>query len=280
MNYPQYCQFVQANYRPQHPHLFRLSDEFLVPAVVAAVGRNQPAALRDIAREVHPGVFVFDLFRPHFCAQLLEEITHYEDWRMEEALAPLRPNSMNNYGTILDTFGFAPLLDELMRRYVGPFATLFYPDVGGDSLDSHHGFVVEYQPDKDVKLDFHVDACEVTLNACLGREFTGGALYFRGVRCAQCQETPWRPDEDFAIDHAVGRAVLHRGRHRHGAHPITAGERHNLILWCRSSRFTRDYNEAYCPAWCGWPGPKRTLWARARRLLGRLAHPVAGQASG
>lgn len=30
---------------------------------------------------------------------------------------------------------------------------------------------------------FHVDDSEVTLNVCLGKQFTGGDLFFRGVRC-------------------------------------------------------------------------------------------------
>lgn len=32
-------------------------------------------------------------------------------------------------------------------------------------------------------LGFHVDDSEVTLNACLGEKFSGGKLYFKGVRC-------------------------------------------------------------------------------------------------
>ena len=46
--------------------------------------------------------------------------------------------------------------------------------MGGASLDSHHGFIVEYAVGKDASLDFHVDASDVTLNVCLGKEFTGG----------------------------------------------------------------------------------------------------------
>lgn len=34
-------------------------------------------------------------------------------------------------------------------RYI--FA-VFYPEVGGSTLDSHHGFVVEYGMDRDVEL--------------------------------------------------------------------------------------------------------------------------------
>jgi hypothetical protein len=32
-------------------------------------------------------------------------------------------------------------------------------------------------------LGFHVDDSEVTLNVCLGKQFSGGELYFRGIRC-------------------------------------------------------------------------------------------------
>ena len=68
------------------------------------------------------------------------------------------------------------------------------------------------------------------------------------------QETPWRSEEDFAIAHVPGRAILHRGRHRHGAHPITGGERYNLILWCGSSRYDSRYENEHVPGWCGWTG--------------------------
>jgi hypothetical protein len=32
-------------------------------------------------------------------------------------------------------------------------------------------------------IGFHVDDSEVTLNVCLGKQFSGGELYFRGIRC-------------------------------------------------------------------------------------------------
>lgn len=32
------------------------------------------------------------------------------------------------------------------------FFVVFFPDVGGSSLDSHHGFVVEYGLERDVEL--------------------------------------------------------------------------------------------------------------------------------
>ena len=39
-------------------------------------------------------------------------------------------------------------------------------------------------------------------------------------------------------EHRVGTALLHLGKHPHGARAITEGERTNLILWCRAKRLT------------------------------------------
>ena len=34
---------------------------------------------------------------------------------------------------------------------------------------------------RDTELDFHYDSSEVTINVCLGRIFTGGQVYFKGL---------------------------------------------------------------------------------------------------
>src|SRR6266545_6233735 len=256
MEYQEYCALIQKRYKPLHRHLFTLREEMFVPSLVQAVRAKHPDALRKLCTEVHPGIYVFDMLAPRFRTDLLEELAYFERWCGDNGLPLLRPNTMNNYGAVLDTFGFQAMLQQLMVEYVMPFASLFYPDVGGDALDSHHGFVVEYKPGKDVSLDFHVDASDVTLNVCLGKEFTGGELFFRGVRCGVCQQTETLPSEEFQIVHVPGRAILHRGRHRHGAHPILGGERYNLILWCNSSRYDGRHDKTHDPAFCGRPEPE------------------------
>lgn len=35
-----------------------------------------------------------------------------------------------------------------------------------------------------------MDDSEVTLNVCLGKQFSGGELYFRGVRCVNHMDSP------------------------------------------------------------------------------------------
>ena len=36
-------------------------------------------------------------------------------------------------------------------------------------------------------------------------------------------------------NHVKGRCLIHSGKQRHGALPITSGKRCNLIVWCKSS---------------------------------------------
>src|SRR5687768_1964605 len=90
---------------------------------------------------------------------------------------------LNRYGPILDEFGFYDLLQDFTAQIATPLSKMLYPQYGADSLDSHHGFVVEYKIGKDVDLGFHIDDSEVTINVCLGQQFEGGGLYFEGIRC-------------------------------------------------------------------------------------------------
>jgi hypothetical protein len=55
------------------------------------------------------------------CNGLLEEVACFENWCRSQELPLLRPNTMNNYGTVLGTLGFGPCLQQLMTEYVVPF---------------------------------------------------------------------------------------------------------------------------------------------------------------
>ena len=59
----------------------------------------------------------------------------------------------------------------------------------------------------------HVDACDVTLNVCLGKDFTGAGLTFCGVR-----GDPNDNERRFCYrhQHVKGKALLHLGHQRHG----------------------------------------------------------------
>lgn len=57
-------------------------------------------------------------------------------------------------------------------------------------------------------------------------------MYFGGVRCSSHTGTTIpRDDEEIYLEHQVGTACLHLGKHRHKALPINSGRRLNLIIW-------------------------------------------------
>ena len=98
----------------------------------------------------------------------------------------------------------------------------------------------------------------MTINLCLGYEFTGGDLWFAGVRCPTHINTSWTPDEYLTYSHTPGVGLIHMGKHRHGATELKSGKRSNLIVWFRSEE-ERAKEHVYfenreCPEWCWYKG--------------------------
>lgn len=252
----EYRQKIISNYQPLYRELYTLNPStFFVQSfskAFSANDKNRDESIRSIMSEPAPGVYTFDMLQPRFCEMLLSEVENFEKWVHETKFRIMRPNTMNKYGAVLDDFGMESMLEKLMEDFIRHISKIFFLDVGGYSLDSHHGFVVEYGMDRDVELGFHVDDSEVTLNVCLGKQFTGGELFFRGVRCEKHVNTETHPEEIYDHAHLPGRAIIHRGRHRHGARATTSGHRINLLLWCRSSVFRelKKHQKEFLN-WCG-----------------------------
>ncbi|KAG2667540.1 hypothetical protein I3760_15G120500 [Carya illinoinensis] len=179
-----YRKKIISNYQPLHKELYTLHPTtFFLPSFLKAISDNTEESFRSMMSEPSPGVFTFEMLQPRFCELLLAEVENFEKWVNETKFRIMRPNTMNKYGAVLDDFGLETMLDKLMEGFIRPMSKVFFPEVGGSTLDSHHGFVVEYGKDRDVDLGFHVDDSEVTLNVCLGKQFSGGELFFRGTRC-------------------------------------------------------------------------------------------------
>jgi hypothetical protein len=218
---------IKEYYQPLHPEIYFFDENFLAASFREAFAGNLAEDLPKIMKQetTDTKVFTFEIFTKEFCAKFVEEIEHFES----TGLPISRPNSMNNYGLILADLGFTDFIDQLLLKYMAKFARFFYPEWReAQNLDSHHSFIVQYKTNEDLDLGFHYDDSHVTLNVCLGKEFTGGELYFRGLY--HFSETH---NEHFKLAHAPGRGVVHLGQHRHGAHKITSGARYNLIIWGR-----------------------------------------------
>lgn len=242
---------VPQKYVPsrQHPDIFAPAMSFkadwLDPGFAEAARANSLAAWTGLLTEHVPGqVYSFPLFSEHFCEALLEEFFSFHG----TGLPARRPNSMNNYGIILDEIGLEPFVEGL-QRLLQPLGHLFFPGPGSD-WDGHHCFTVRYREGEDLGLDMHTDDSDVTFNVCLGLQFSGAGLQF----CGEMGE-PSHRHHSFTYMHCKGRCVMHLGRKRHGADDIQSGERVNLILWNHSSSFRRSrqyrqppyYQEAGAP---------------------------------
>jgi hypothetical protein len=217
-------------YKPKELNPFH--ENCFVDSFLNAIKKNTKEAYMEILQEVSPRIYKFEMFKPEFCDYFLEELKLAEDKLLQQKIPINRPNSMNNYGIIIDELGYRSSIETLMKNYVLPISSLFYNDYYGSSLDNHHCFLVRYKQGEDLSLALHTDDAEVTLNVCLGKDFTGGTLNFYGLKNTLSQH-----ELNITIEHKKGIALLHLGTHYHEANNIEDGERCNLILWCRSSLF-------------------------------------------
>mmetsp|Transcript_109499 Transcript_109499/g.316554 ORF Transcript_109499/g.316554 Transcript_109499/m.316554 type:complete len:577 (-) Transcript_109499:83-1813(-) len=223
----------------KHPELFasplRLREEWFAPSLWRAAQVGTPEAWRSILHEHLPGeIFSFEMFTSDFCNRFVEEIFNF----YASGLPAKRPNSMNNYGIILNEIGLEPFIDEL-QRMLQPLGECLWPNPGS-AWDGHHCFIVRYRENEDLGLDMHTDDSDVTFNVCLGLDFEGAGIQFCGVMGAADHRK-----HSYTYKHVRGTCVCHLGRKRHGADDIVSGERLNMILWNHSSTYRQstEYNE-------------------------------------
>lgn len=226
--------YIKKQYIPLYPHVYHLQEDYLAPEFIQIVqyslsnSATLDGLLKLMQSETAARVYRFPVFTNEFCHKLIEELEHFEESDTPKG----RPNTMNNYGILLNELGFDDtFISPLRERYLSPVASLLYPDCGGKNLDSHKAFVVKYAMNEDLDLSYHYDNAEVTLNVSLGKEFTEGNLYFGDMRQVPLSET-----ECTEVEHRVAEGLLHRGQQMHGALPISSGLRWNLIIWMRSSQ--------------------------------------------
>ncbi|XP_028396863.1 2-oxoglutarate and iron-dependent oxygenase domain-containing protein 2-like isoform X4 [Dendronephthya gigantea] len=226
---------VCSQYKRLHPECFVLKESYFDPQFLRIVkyAKSEKSSFRGLlsvpfvkANNEHQ-LYVFPVFTEEFCRNFMEELDHFNESKLPKG----RPNTMNNYGILLDELGFDEnFLDVLLHQYIKPLSGLMFPKNGGRSLDSYKAFTVKYKMGDDLSLGYHYDNAEVTLNVCMGKNFTEGNLYFGDMK-----EVPVFQSECIEMEHRQGYGILHRGGQMHGALPIHSGERHNVVVWMRSS---------------------------------------------
>jgi len=235
----------------KHPDLFdpfdNLRSEWFDPAFWSAAQSGAEQQWRELLTEHEAGeVFSMPLFTSEFCDKFLEEIFGFYD----SGLPARRPNSMNQYGVIVNDIGLEPFMNKL-QLLLQPLGRILFPGPGSE-WDGHHSFIVRYREGEDLGLDMHTDDSDVTFNVCLGFEFQGAGLQFCGA-----MGSPDHRQHHVTYFHERGRCVVHLGRKRHGADDIKSGERLNLIMWNHSSSY-RQSNDFKSPAYEPESGPPAT----------------------
>mmetsp|Transcript_513 Transcript_513/g.1486 ORF Transcript_513/g.1486 Transcript_513/m.1486 type:complete len:387 (+) Transcript_513:77-1237(+) len=212
------------------------------------------AALPGVRVEA-PGIVSFACLTKETCGKILSEARRFT----ESEFVQHPPNNMNRDGVVLNDIGLRPAFSMLFQRWMkGIGARVFGEDGvraetlkgtpletenwGGCTLTDHHTFVVRYAPDRDRRLDMHIDECDVTFNVGLtdGNDFEGGDLEF----CGNYGTAGYRKYHH-TYRHEVGRCVVHAGKRRHAVADVEGGERASLVMWTTSLSFrqTQEYKD-------------------------------------
>ena len=127
---------LAMQYKPlrRHANLFEDWTEWVHPPLLHAIRSSNASALLDLLREEagggdSSGVYSLPLFLDTeggcaFCDLLLDELDGY----YASGLPIERPNSMNNYGIIVNAIGMRPAIDRLQAAVLHPLAALVYPE--------------------------------------------------------------------------------------------------------------------------------------------------------
>tara|TARA_R110002167_G_scaffold171848_1_gene369927 strand:+ start:240 stop:1202 length:963 start_codon:yes stop_codon:yes gene_type:complete len=211
-----------------------LLDPRLRQAVNEAWGNPEKEnAVADLWEEIIPGVYsaqFFDLER-------LAEFRTYLEAVVNSQIPKRAPYGiqLNRYGMMLDPRSeghlaapnFQAFYNDIMDRYMRPIARLLLGTYGYDNQT--FGFSIQYNPDKDKDLHAHTDASAATLNININlpdEEFTGSQVDFHDKTTGKTVQTIFEP----------GKAIIHRGNVPHATHPITSGQRSNLVVWLYGDR--------------------------------------------
>lgn len=194
---------------------------------IASGSSKRPEGLR----RVHEECFEISVFQAAFVQKLTAEVQHFKS----KGLPHQHPNSMNRDGLILNEIGLGPLMDRLIKLYLGPVCTAAYERLLGDGFEAHHSFIVAYSMGTDTNLGCHDDNSEVTVNIALSDKYSGASLALYHHARVPHPQTIDKKAYHWRV--GAGSMLLHPGEMLHEVLPLESGERMGLIIWLRSNMY-------------------------------------------
>lgn len=94
----------------------------------------------ELVKEVAPGIYSIPMFSHQTCENILAEAENFLRFAEVNDVKVHRPNSMNNYGLVLNLMGMKEVLTSLQQSYLLPVSRHIFP-VEASEFTNHHSFM-------------------------------------------------------------------------------------------------------------------------------------------
>ena len=165
------------------------------------------------------GLFTMPVFSSKFCKELIDNLKDFTGWTNgRHKFYPTNDVLIENYNS-----QFAKIYDTILKNVIFPGVDALYDGNVTKSKVTHETFIIRYRPEIQGFLRLHHDASAFTILTTLSdlEDYEGGGTFFS--------------EHNVHVKSPAGHVTIHPGNltHKHGARPITSGERYVIVSFCR-----------------------------------------------
>ena len=167
------------------------------------------------------GLFTMPIFSKKFCKELIDNLRDFTEWTNgRHKFYPTNDILIETYNSNL-----AKIYDTILKNVAFHAVDALYDANVTKSNIIHETFIIRYRPEFQGFLKLHHDASAFTILTTLSEldDYEGGCTFF--------------PEHETLVKSPAGHVSIHPGNltHKHGARPITSGERYVIVSFCRIS---------------------------------------------
>ncbi len=206
-----------------NPEFFNYNEEW-VNKYIHISAKSAPSRL--IVEEVEKyGVLTNIFFMPIFNNLFCNEIVELAKTLPEDIWTTERHPTYPTTDVLLSTINLENVYSNVLRDFMIPLAIDAYELDGTNPEDFFaENFLIRYTPETQNHLDLHHDSSLFTFNLSLNDNFTDGGILYK--------------KNNIHVQPRPGHAVVAPGMigHKHGAKPITSGERYMIVSFVMTKK--------------------------------------------